>query len=88
MGAVRDSVRARPDRGVVMSTDTCLHNGETLHADDLSGETWTVQSKHHGHTMRVEGRVFSEGVGSGMCIVQCSCGERFRMADVTIRRHV
>lgn len=76
-----------------MSADTCLHNGELLCADDRSGATWEVVSKHHGHTMRVEGRVHSaRGNGAfdptGMFVVSCSCGERFRMAEVTIAKHV
>lgn len=76
-----------------MSVETPLHNGELLCADELSGQTWEVVSKHHGHTMRVEGRVHRQrGSGafypSGVFVVSCSCGERFRILEVTIAKRV
>jgi len=75
-----------------MSLTRPVHEWESLdEADELVGRSWVVQAEHHGHTMRVVGRVVPHDdddplAPSSMLVVACSCGHEFRMADVTVDR--
>ena len=69
-----------------MSKVTPVHEWEAVVADELSGESWTIQpGQHVGHTMRVVGRIAANGTLSSMFLVRCEpCGEMYRMAAPTI----
>lgn len=63
-----------------------LSDSELLHADELSGQGWKVTADHHGHTMRVVGRIVQGDSPTSMLIVRCSCGDAFRMAEASVRK--
>ncbi len=65
-----------------MAKEMTLHAGETLDTGDpVAGLSWTIQpAEHVGHTMTVLGRVMH----SSMFIVQCECGDYFRMSYATV----
>lgn len=69
-----------------MTKEMPLHNGESLVTVNLPRKrSWTVRpSEHVGHEMTILGRVERDGMVSGMMVVECSCGERYRMANVTV----
>ncbi len=65
-----------------MAKEITLHAGEEIDTGDpTAGLSWVVQpAAHVGHTMTVLGRVF----GSSMFVVQCECGDYFRMGYATV----
>lgn len=62
--------------------ETKHYGGEQIDTGDpAAGLSWVVQpAAHTGHTMTVLGRVF----GTSMFIVECECGDHFRMSYATV----
>ena len=58
-----------------------LYDGELLVADELTGQSWRIKAEHHGHTMKVAGRIVDGEQATGLLIVRCSCGDAVRMAE-------
>lgn len=70
-----------------MSRHTPIYAYESLdETDTFEDAGWTVLSEHHGHMMSVVGRIVSGETRTSMYVVECSCGERFRMSNASIMR--
>lgn len=70
------------------TNDMPIHDGERLRADvEPGGVSWVIPpGTHVGHTMTVLGVIERDGEIVPMVVVECSCGDRFRMARTTVER--